>query len=130
MTTGNRPLSPHLGIYRFRWTMALSILNRITGAGLAGGMLLLAWWLIAAAAGPVDFALVSDLIASWFGRILLFGWTWALFFHLLNGIRHMIWDTGRGLDLPAAWTSGMLVVAGSVVLSLATFAGGYMVAGN
>jgi succinate dehydrogenase / fumarate reductase, cytochrome b subunit len=102
-TTGSakkaRPMSPHLQVYRPIINMVMSILHRITGAALYFGSLILAWWLVAAASGPAYFDYVSGLIGSWPGRIILFGYTWALINHALGGIRHFIWDTGRGYDL-------------------------------
>ena len=116
-----RPLSPHLQVYRMTVTMLMSILHRITGAALYFGSLLLAWWLIAAAVGPDYFAFVSDVFGSWIGRIILIGYTWALLHHMLGGIRHFIWDTGRGYDLKTidllAWATGAV----SVVLTAAVW---------
>jgi succinate dehydrogenase / fumarate reductase cytochrome b subunit len=94
-----RPLSPHLQIYKPLINMVMSILHRITGVALYIGSLLLAWWLIAAATGPAYFDLVNALLASLPGQLLLLGFTWALMHHLVGGIRHLIWDTGRGFDL-------------------------------
>jgi len=94
-----RPLSPHLQIYAPPISMVMSILHRITGAALYFGSLLLAWWLIAAASGPEYFEYVSGLFGSVIGRLILFGYTWALMHHMMGGIRHFIWDTGRGYDL-------------------------------
>lgn len=94
-----RPLSPHLQVYSPLINMVMSILHRITGAALYFGSLLLAWWLVAAAAGPDYFAFVNGIFGSWFGRLVLFGYTWALMHHMMGGIRHFIWDTGRGYDL-------------------------------
>jgi succinate dehydrogenase / fumarate reductase cytochrome b subunit len=91
-----RPLSPHAGIYRWPITMVASILNRITGIALSVGTLLLVWWLVAAASGPESFALVQEFLIGPLGLILLLGWTAALFFHLFSGIRHLLWDSGRG----------------------------------
>lgn len=91
-----RPLSPHLQIYRPMLTMTMSIVHRITGAGLYFGTLLVAWWLIAAAAGPNAFATVQGFADSLIGRLILFGFTWALLHHLLGGVRHLIWDAGYG----------------------------------
>src|SRR6202171_6693075 len=91
-----RPLSPHLQIYRPTLTMMMSIVHRITGFGLYFGTLLLAWWFIAAA-GPNGYARFERFIGSWIGRLILLGYTWALLHHMLGGIRHLIWDTGRGL---------------------------------
>ncbi len=90
-----RPLSPHLQIYRPMLTMMMSIVHRITGIGLYFGTLLLAWW-INSAAGPNGYAKFEAFIGSWIGRLILFGYTWALIHHMLGGIRHLIWDTGRG----------------------------------
>lgn len=114
-----RPLSPHLQIYRFQINMAMSILHRITGGALYAGTLLLAWWLVAAAASPSYFAFVNGLFGSSLGRLMLLGYTWAVLHHMLGGIRHAIWDKGRGLDLPSVdvlcW--GTLIL--SVLLTLA-----------
>ncbi len=94
-----RPLSPHLQVYSPLINMVMSILHRITGAALYFGTLLLAWWLIAAATGPEAFALVNAFFNSWLGLIILFGYTWALLHHMAGGVRHFIWDTGRGFNL-------------------------------
>ena len=100
-----RPLSPHLQIYRWPITMTMSILHRVTGAALYAGTLLLAWWLIAAAAGPAWFDTASAVFGSWIGRLILFGYSWALIHHLLGGIRHFIWDGVDGGSIAAASTS-------------------------
>jgi succinate dehydrogenase cytochrome b subunit len=91
-----RPLSPHLQIYRPMLTMVMSIVHRITGFGNYFGMLILAWWLIAAASGPNAYAKFEWFAGSIIGRIILFGYTWSVIHHMLGGIRHLIWDTGRG----------------------------------
>ena len=127
MTSGNRPLSPHLQVYRPQLTSVLSILHRITGIALTVGALLLAWWVIAIAAGPAAHAGVDAFIAHWFGRLLLFGWSFALFYHLCNGIRHLFWDAGLGFELRAVYASGWTVVAASLVLTLAAWILGYAV---
>src|SRR5688500_2907199 len=98
MPRQDRPLSPHLQIYRWQITMVMSILHRITGVALAVGTLLLIWWLVAAAAGPDAFATAQDFLGSILGRLLLLGWSWALFYHLCNGIRHLAWDAGWGFE--------------------------------
>lgn len=95
----SRPLSPHIQIYRWTLTMMLSILHRATGVALYAGSALLAWWLMATASGPEAYALVRDISDSWIGRLVLFGYSWALFHHMFGGVRHFIWDTGRGFDL-------------------------------
>lgn len=117
-----RPLSPHLQVYRWQWTMALSILHRMTGVALAVGTLLLTWWIVAAAVGSDAYNSASGFIGSIVGYLLMFGWTVALFYHLCNGIRHMIWDTGRNLELGPAYRSGLAVLIGTVVLTALTWA--------
>ena len=96
-----RPLSPHLQIYSPLLTMMMSIAHRITGVALYAGTLLLAWFLLALAAGPGPFATVAWVYGSWVGIIVLIGFSWALFHHLLGGIRHFVWDMGYGMDHPA-----------------------------
>ena len=91
-----RPLSPHLQTYRMTMTMALSVVHRATGIALYVGTLLLAWWLIAAASGPAAYANVQGFIGSFFGRLILFGYTWALLHHLVSGLRYLVWDLGYG----------------------------------
>ena len=127
---GGRPLSPHLQVYRWQWTMALSILHRATGVALAVGTLLLVWWITAAAYGEASHAEAQGFLGSILGRLLLLGWTFAFFFHLCNGIRHLVWDSGRGLELKPAYRSALLVLVASVVLTLATWVLGYVLLGN
>lgn len=129
MATENRPLSPHLQVYRWQWTMMMSIIHRATGVALAVGALLLAYWLVALASGPQSFQSVHEFLGSWFGRLLLFGWTWSLMYHLANGIRHLIWDTGRALELPAALAGAYAVMILSIVLTGAVWVGGYAAVG-
>jgi len=126
MDMGGRPLSPHLQVYKLPLTAKLSILHRMTGVALAVGTLLLVWWLIAAAAGPQAFNTVQVFIGSWIGRLLLFGWSFALFYHLCNGIRHLFWDMGRGYELPAVAASAWVVIVVSVALTLVAWVWGYM----
>ncbi len=121
MANIERPLSPHLQIYKPQITMVTSITHRITGVALGLGTLLLAWWLIAAATGPEAYATVNACLASWFGRLVMFGFTWALFYHLCNGIRHLFWDAGKGFELPTMRKSGMAAIIASVVLTLLTW---------
>lgn len=125
MTTGDRPLSPHLQVYRPQLTSVLSITHRLTGVALVVGTLLLTWWLVAAAAGPGAFDTVQGFIGSWFGRLILLGWTYALFYHLCNGIRHLFWDAGYGFELPTLYASGWAVLAASAVLTLVAWIAGY-----
>ena len=112
MAQGQRPVSPHLQIYRWYPSMAFSILHRITGSALAVGLLLLTWWLVALARGPESFAVVQGFMHSFFGFLILFGFSAALFFHAANGVRHLIWDAGYGLD-KASLRQGNFVMAGS-----------------
>jgi succinate dehydrogenase / fumarate reductase, cytochrome b subunit len=114
-SSANRPLSPHLQVYRMQGNMLMSILHRITGAALYGGSVLLAWWLIAAAFSPDQFGIVSGVLNSWLGRTVLLGFTWAVLHHLIGGIRHLLWDSGRGFDLPTV----NLLSWGTLALSLA-----------
>jgi succinate dehydrogenase / fumarate reductase cytochrome b subunit len=118
MSAQNRPLSPHLQVYKPQLTSVMSISHRATGIALAAGTLLLVWWLLAAAAGPEAFASAQAFLGSWFGLVVLFGFTYALMYHLCNGIRHLFWDAGYGFDLETVHTTGWLTVAGSVVLTL------------
>ena len=120
-----RPLSPHLSVFRLLITMVMSIVHRITGVGLYFGMLFLAWWLIAAASGPEAFATADAFFGHWFGRLILFGFTWALIHHMLGGIRHLIWDTGHGLELQTANRLAWATVIGSVALTLIVWIVGY-----
>lgn len=117
----SRPLSPHLQIYRWYFTMALSIMHRVTGAALSVGLLLLAWWLLALAGGPDSFATVQGAMDNILGGLILFGFTAALFYHTLNGIRHLVWDTGYNLDVPAAQRSGAIVLGGTALLTVLTW---------
>jgi succinate dehydrogenase / fumarate reductase cytochrome b subunit len=93
-----RPLSPHLQIYRPRITMVMSIVHRITGAALYFGIVLLVWWLLATASGPGAYATMTAVLGSWLGLLVLFGFTWALVHHALGGVRHFVWDLGHGYD--------------------------------
>ena len=125
-----RPLSPHLQIYATPINMVMSILHRMTGAALYFGTLLLAWWLIAAASGPDYFNFVNGLFGTLPGRLVLFGYTWALMHHMLGGIRHLIWDTGRGLDLVSVDRFGWGTIIGSVVLTAAVWFGAVAMRGG
>ena len=119
--TRARPLSPHLTVYRWPITMTMSILHRITGGALYVGTLFVAWWLIAAATSESYFNFVDGLVGSWFGLLVLFGYTWALFHHMLGGVRHLIWDTGTGLEKTTASKLAWATVAGSVLLTAAVW---------
>ncbi len=130
MSTDERPLSPHLQVYRFEWTMAYSIVHRITGVGLSLGAVLLVVWLMALATGPDAFDAVQAFIGSWFGRLLLLGFTWALFYHFCNGIRHMLWDVGFGFEIGTAAKTGHTIAVSSVVLTLLCWIVGYGLLGG
>ena len=112
-----RPLSPHLSIYRPMLTMVMSIVHRITGAALYFGTILLVAWLAAAAAGPDSFATAQNIAASLPGKAVLLGYTWALVHHGLGGLRHLVWDTGRGFALPSIERMAQLNLAGSIVIT-------------
>lgn len=113
-----RPLSPHLTIFRPLITMVMSIVHRITGAALYFGMALLAWWLIAAATGPRAFDIANAFFGSWFGRLILLGFTWAFLHHLLGGIRHLIWDTGVGYSQGVRNGLAWATIGGSLFFTL------------
>lgn len=123
----NRPLSPFMlgQYYRFQFTSLLSIIHRITGVGLSVGTLLVAGWLIALAAGPQVYGQFAVHLTAWYGQVLLFGWTWALMYHLGNGIRHLFWDIGWGFDIKVAEKTGYAVVVFSLLLTAATWAVAY-----
>ena len=112
-----RPLSPHLQIYRLPLTAWLSITHRITGIGLALGTLLLTWWVASAASGPEAYDVATACIRSWFGLLILFGFSVALYFHLCNGIRHLVWDAGRSFDLASTARGNVFVLLGTAVLT-------------
>ena len=116
-----RPTSPHLGIYKWQITMVLSILHRITGLFLCLGALLVAWGLIALASGDEAWMTFAGFCASWIGIVLLVGWTFSLFFHLCNGIRHLCWDAGAGFAKSEYQTSGWVVVIVSIALTIAAW---------
>ncbi len=120
--TQERPLSPHLGIYRWQITNTLSILHRISGFGLTLGLIPLALWLWGAAYDDALFTCLHDFFASIIGKLMLFGWTLAFYYHLGNGIRHLNWDLGRGFALDDVLESGRLVIAFAICLSIFTWA--------
>ena len=126
----SRPLSPHLQIYKPMLTMMMSIAHRITGAALYFGMLLFAWWLIAAAAGAITYAGFETFMGSLIGRLILFGYTWALLHHLLGGIRHLIWDTLHGFEPAEREMLAAATLIGSVVLTIVLWTVGYLVTGG
>src|SRR5271155_3847779 len=117
MRSADRPISPHLQIYRWQLTSVLSILHRAAGVALSLGAILLVWWLVAAASGPAAYGRIESFLGSWLGVLLLLGWTAALFYHLANGIRHLVWDTGHALHLKSTYLGGWLVVAAPALLT-------------
>ena len=125
MANVERPLSPHISIYRPQITSTLSILHRITGVVLGIGTLVLTWWLVAAATGDAYYALVVDLLSSWLGRLIVLGFTWCLFFHLCNGIRHLFWDAGYGFEISTVTKSGWLVVVAATAITLLAWIAAY-----
>ena len=118
MAADNRPLSPHLQVYRPQITSVLSISHRISGVFMAAGLVVLVYWLSSLAGGPAAYADALAVIGSWPVQLLLFGWTLAFFYHFLNGIRHLIWDTGRGFEIHQVASSGKVVVIAAAVLTL------------
>jgi succinate dehydrogenase / fumarate reductase cytochrome b subunit len=125
-----RPLSPHLQIYRLMLTMVMSIVHRITGAALFFGTLLMLWWLIAIASGPAAYTTFQWVAGSIIGRLVMFGYTWALFHHMLGGIRHFIWDTGRGFGPAEREWLARATLIGSIVLTVVTWIVAYAVRGG
>ena len=117
MSNYDRPLSPHISIYRWPITMALSILHRITGIGLSVGFVVLVAWLFDAASGPDAYAVFMSVMDTVIGKLLLVAWSFAFFYHLSNGARHLVWDTGRGLEKSQANLSSWLVLVATVVLT-------------
>lgn len=122
MSSANRPLSPHLQVYRWQLTSVLSILHRLTGVFLSVGAVALVWWLFAAAFSDSYFAFVHGLFGTWPGKLFLLGWTFSLFYHLANGVRHLLWDTGVGFDLKTTYLTGWTVVAAAFALTALAWA--------
>lgn len=118
MSTTDRPLSPHLQVYRWRISMFTSIMHRASGVFLSLGTLVLTWFLIAAASGGDEFAYVTELLAHPVGQLLLFAWTLAFFYHLANGVRHLFWDIGMGFEKKVYKTAGWLILAFAVVMTV------------
>lgn len=118
--TSNRPLSPHLQVYRLPLTAITSILTRITGQGMLPGLLLIVWWLVAAVTSPAAFATADWVLRSWLGILVMLGTLWAVFYHLLAGLRHLYYDSGRGMEIDTGRTLSIAVLAGSAGLTLLT----------
>lgn len=125
--TKNRPLSPHLQVYKLIPTMVMSIIHRITGAALYFGTVLVAWWLIAAASGEAYFDWVNWFFATWVGRLILLGYTWTLVHHMLGGLRHFMWDLGYGYEKNFSTKLAKATLAGSLCLTVLIWIIGYLV---
>ena len=121
MDSVNRPLSPHLQIYKLPMLALLSITHRATGVALCAGAIIFVYWLAALAAGPDAYARAQVLLMGWFGQLVIFAFTWALYYHLCNGIRHLVWDMGYGLDIESADRSGIKVLWASAILTVLTW---------
>ena len=117
MIRSDRPLSPHLSVYRWQISNTLSIIHRMTGFALSFGAVALVGWLVSIVAGYGTYALVNNLFGSLIGNLALFGWSFCIFYHLCNGIRHLFWDAGKGFELRRAQQSGIFVVAVSLLLT-------------
>ncbi len=122
-----RPLSPHLSIYRWQISMILSILHRITGVGLGIGTLMISYWFISIASGPKSYSTAQWFFDSIFGKILIFGFTLSLVFHLLNGIRHLFWDIGLGFEISTSKKSGWTVVMLTFIFTLIIWLSAYII---
>lgn len=130
MASAQRPLSPHLQIYKFQITMTMSILHRATGIALAAGVVALVAWLLAVSSGPDAYETAQMLAGSWIGYLCLFGWSVCLFYHLTNGIRHLAWDMGFGFEIPQFYASGWATMAITVALTVLAWAIGLMSLSN
>jgi succinate dehydrogenase / fumarate reductase cytochrome b subunit len=129
MASNNRPLSPHLQVYKPQLTTFMSITHRATGIALAVGTLMLVCWLIAAATGESAFNEVQAFLGSIIGRLLLLGWSFALFYHMCNGLRHLFWDMGNGFEIETAYMTGRIVIAASILLTIGAWLWGYAAMG-
>ena len=130
MPSSNRPMSPHLQHYRLPLLAWLSITHRATGVALSVGTLLMMYWLLALASGPDAFASAQGVMTSVLGQLVLFGFTWALYYHLCNGVRHLIWDVGYNLDIEGAESSGKMVLIASPLLTIFTWIFAYALIGG
>jgi succinate dehydrogenase / fumarate reductase cytochrome b subunit len=129
MPSTDRPLSPHLQVYRPQITSVLSIVHRITGVTLTFGTLLLTWWLVAAAYGPEPFADAQAFLGSWLGQLILWAFTFAMFYHLANGVRHLLWDFGWGFENEQVRLSGLVMLAVAAGATVITLIAAYTVGG-
>jgi succinate dehydrogenase / fumarate reductase cytochrome b subunit len=127
MASSSRPISPHLSVYKPQLTSVLSITHRATGVFLCAGLIPLAYWLVGLAMGPTAYANAQEVLGSIWGRVALFLWTFAFFFHMCNGIRHLFWDAGMGFDLKMVYLSGRITVGAAAGLTLLTWIVAYLV---
>lgn len=130
MANTNRPLSPHLQVYRWQLTMFLSIAHRATGIALCAGIPFLLYWIWSLTAGEAAYAQGQAFFASFFGRVVLFAFSVSLFYHLCNGVRHLVWDVGKGLELPSVYRSGKIVLVATGILTLITWIAAYAARGG
>ena len=126
-TTVQRPLSPHLQVYRPQLTSVLSIMNRLTGIATSVGTVMLVWWLVASAGSTGGFARMQGFMGSWFGILVLFGWTLALMYHFFAGLRHLAWDSGYGFELPEVYASGWATLAATAASTVLIWLAALMV---
>lgn len=127
--TRTRPLSPHLTVYRWPATMLMSILHRVTGGALYFGTLLVVWWLVAASTSQRQFDIANTVFGSWIGRLVLLGYTWALMHHMLGGIRHLVWDTGTGLEKHTSTRIAWVSLGASALLTVLVWTAGLLARG-
>lgn len=125
MARNDRPISPHVDVYRWQISNTLSILHRLTGIALSFGAVALVGWLVSLVSGPAAYASVNSFFAGPIGALMLFGWTFCIFYHLANGVRHLCWDAGYGFDKQRAQQTGWLVVAVALVMTAGTWIAAY-----
>lgn len=130
MTRPTRPLSPHIGVYKWQLHMAMSILHRATGVFLGVGLLAMAWWLMSISQGPDAYNEFVTCASSLLGRLVMLGFSYSLIYHALNGMRHLLWDTGRGLEVESVRKSGMITMVLSVLLTLTVWVYAYSIIGK
>jgi len=128
-SSSSRPLSPHLQIYKPQISSVLSILHRLTGVALALGMVVFCGWILSVAHGWGSYDSFTDIAGSWYGRVFLFGWSWCFFYHFLTGLRHLVWDMGKGFSIKTLHWTGWLIVILSSVFTISAWICGYYAMG-
>jgi len=123
---GNRPLSPHLQVYKPQMTSVMSVFHRATGIGNSAGAILVAWWFIAAATGAGAFDFINGLLTSWLGHLVLLGFVFSVCYHLCNGLRHLMWDAGYGFELDQVKTTGIVAVSAAGLMALGLLLVGWL----